>query len=137
MGPNTDSCQTKVIVKQIFPYVFQDSVVELLEHKHLSEQDYFVQLLRTDPDQAMVQEAAMLSQQQRKDRLHEIKNRKLELPPGNVNIQQQRKDRLHEIKNRKLEVPPGNINIQLYKSSVFLIVLLDILSFANLYNTIQ
>ena len=79
--------------------------MELLEHKHLSEQDYFVHLLRSDPDQALVQEAAMLSQQQRKDRLHEIKN-------------------------RRLEVPPGNVNSQLYKSFVFLIVLLDIPSFA-------
>ena len=81
-------CSTKAItVKKIFLHIFKDSVMELLEHKHLSEQDNFVQLLRSDPDQALVQEAAMLSQQQRKDRLHEIKNRKLEVPPGNINIQ--------------------------------------------------
>lgn len=58
--------------------------MELLEFKHLSEQDQFKLLVEISADNKMQQEVMMMSQQQRKDQLSRLLSKRESIAKGTV-----------------------------------------------------
>lgn len=56
--------------------------MELLEFKHLSEQDQFKLLVEMSADNKMQQEVLMMSQQQRKDQLSRLLSKRESIAKG-------------------------------------------------------
>lgn len=56
--------------------------MELLEFKHLSEQDQFKLLVEMSTDNKMQQEVMMMSQQQRKDQLSRLLSKRESIAKG-------------------------------------------------------